>query len=64
VRHVPRRQKLALLDVDHASGHGCRDQEIGLAAEESWDLQHVHRFGDGRALRRLVHIGEHRQVER
>ena len=61
--HVPGREELALLDVDHAPGLGRRDQKVGLPAEEGRDLQHVDDLGDFGALRRLVHVGEHRQPE-
>ena len=40
-----------------------RDQEIGLPAQEGRDLQHVDRLGDARALRGLVHVGQHRHAE-
>ena len=62
--HVPGREKLALLDVDRAPGARRGDQQIGLAAEEGGDLQHVDRLRRDRALRALVHVGEHRQAER
>ena len=38
-------------------------QQVGLAAEEGRDLQHVDDLGDRRALLGLVHVGEHRQAE-
>ena len=34
------------------AGPGGGDQQVGLAAQKSWDLQHVDGFGDRRALRR------------
>ena len=52
VRHVPRREELALLHVDGAAGLRRPRPEIGLAAEERRDLQHVDRLRDARALRR------------
>ena len=39
------------------------DQEIGLAAEEGRDLQDVDRFGDGRALLGLMHVGRDGKAE-
>jgi hypothetical protein len=46
--HVPRRHELALLDVHDLAGLGRGAHEVGLAAQERRDLQHV---GDlGRAL--------------
>src|ERR1700721_1241591 len=44
VLHVPRREKLTLLDVDGPAGLGRGDQKIGLAAEEGWNLQRVNRL--------------------
>ena len=64
IRHVPRRQELALLDVDDFSGRGRRPQEIGLPAQERRDLQDVDGLRHLRALRGLVDVGEHRHVQR
>ena len=44
--HVPRRQELALLDIDWLARCGRGNQEVGLAAEKGRDLQNVDRFGD------------------
>ena len=41
-----------------------RDQKVGLAAEESRDLQHVDDGRNGRALPRLVHVSHYRQLQR
>jgi hypothetical protein len=62
VLHVPGRQELALLDVDRTAGAGGGDQEVGLAAQEGRDLQHVHGLGQQRALAGFVHVGQHRQA--
>ena len=43
---------------------GSGDQKVGLPAQEGRDLQHVDDLGDRRALRGLVHVGEHRHAER
>ena len=64
VRHVPRRQELALLDVDDLAGRRRRQQQIGLPAQERRDLQHVDRLRGLGALRGLVHVGQHGQTER
>ena len=40
------------------------DQQIGLPAQEGRDLQHVDGWRDARALRGLVHVGEHRHFQR
>src|SRR5262249_20021718 len=50
---------LSLLNVDDLASPRRGDQQIGLAAEKGWDLEHVHRFGDGGALLGLMHIGEY-----
>ena len=63
VRHVPGREELALLDVDRRARLARGEQQVGLAAEEGRDLQHVHRLRGRRALRALVHVGQHRQAE-
>ncbi len=54
-------EELPLLDVDGAAGARRRQQQVGLAAEEGGDLQHVADLGRGGALRRLVDVGEQRQ---
>ena len=64
VLHVPRRQELALFDVDRLAGRARRQQQIGLAAEKSRDLQDIDDFGHRRALFAFVHIGQHRQPGR
>ena len=58
IPHVPGREELALLDVDRLAGAGRGDEEIGLAAEEGRDLQHVDRLGHGGALLGLMHVGD------
>ena len=63
VGHVPRREKLALLDIDRPPGLRRRDEEVGLPAQKCRDLQDVDRFRGVRALGRLVHIGEHGNAE-
>ena len=59
MRHVPGREELALLHVDHLAGARRGHQQIGLAAEEGRDLQHVDGLGHGGALLGLMHVGEH-----
>ncbi len=63
VRHVPRGQELALLDVHHPAGRRRGQQQIGLPAQEGRDLQHVDGLGHRCALLRLVHVGQDRQAE-
>ena len=64
VAHVPGRNELALLDVDGAAALAGGDQQVGLAAEERRDLQHVDRFGHARHVGGFVHVGEHRNLDR
>jgi hypothetical protein len=59
MRHVPGREELALLHIDHLAGQRRCGEKVGLAAEEGRDLQHVDRFGHGGTLVRLMHVGEH-----
>ena len=63
VLHVPGRQELALLDVDDFAGFGRGDQQIGLPAQERRNLQHVDGRRHARALRGVVHVGEHRHFQ-
>ena len=63
VLHVPGRKKLPLLDVDRSARARRGNQQVGLAAKESGDLQRVDGLGDRSALGALVHVGDHRQAE-
>ena len=63
LQHVPGRQELALLDVQRGAGPRRRGEQVGLAAEERRDLQHVDRLGHGPALVALVDVGQHRAAE-
>jgi hypothetical protein len=58
ILHVPRGDELALLDVDGAAGLACGDEQVGLAAEEGRNLQHVDGFGGDFAVAGLVDVGE------
>ena len=60
--HVVGGHELPLLDVDRPAGLGRGHHEVGLAAEEGGDLEHVADLGGRLALRRLVDVGEHRQA--
>ena len=62
MNHVPGGEELALLHVDDLAGPRRGDEEIGLAAEEGRDLQHIDGFSDCGALLCLMHVGEHGQV--
>ncbi len=63
VRHFPRREELALLDVDDLAGRSSSQQQIGLTAQEGRNLQDVHRLGSFGALRGLMDVGQDRQSE-
>src|SRR5258708_21049957 len=62
VLHVPGRNELSLLDVHRTPGERRRHDQVGLAAEEGRNLQHVHHLGDGSHVGHLMNIGEHRDV--
>src|SRR5690554_489868 len=63
VAHIPRGKKLPLFHVHHSSSlRGCHEQ-VGLAAEKSWNLQYIHSFCDRGALCRIVYIRQHRTSE-
>ena len=62
VFHVVRSDELALLHVDGAAGFSGGDEQVGLAAEEGGNLEDVAGFGDGGAVRGLVHVGEDGKV--
>ena len=62
VLHVPRGDELALLDVHRAARRGRGDQQVGLAAEERRDLQHVAHLRHRRRLVRFVDVGRHGQA--
>ncbi len=63
VLHVPRRQELALLDVDGLAGFRCGGQQVGLAAQERRDLQYIDGGRDAGALLDLVNVGQHRNTQ-
>ena len=63
VLHVPGGEELAFLDVHGAFGHRGGDYQVGLAAEERRDLQHVGYLGDFRDVLGVVHVGEDGNVD-
>jgi len=63
VRHVPRSEELAFLDIDDLAGFRRSYQQIGLPAQEGRNLQHINGRRDPRTLLRLMHIGENRNFE-
>ena len=50
------------LTLTTPAGLGGRDQQVGLAAQERRNLQHVDDLGHGRALARFMHVGQHGQA--
>jgi len=58
VAHVPWSNELAFLDVDGAPGFAGCDEQVGLTAEESGNLEHVGGFCNGFAVGRLVNVSE------
>jgi len=62
VLHFPRGEELALLDVHGLHGRGRRENEVGLAAEESRSLKIVHHFRHGSGLLSGMDIREHGNV--
>jgi len=58
VAHVVGGDKLAFFDVDGLACFGCRDEEVGLAAEEGRDLEDVDGFTYRGAILGGVDVGE------
>ena len=58
VAHVARGQELALLHVHAPAVPGAGHHQVGLAAEEGRDLEHVHHPPGGLGLASLVDVGE------
>ncbi len=56
--HVPRGNELAFFDVNGAAGLSGGDEQVGLAAKESGNLENVDSFSGDFAMGRLVHVGE------
>src|SRR5580658_740551 len=60
--HVPRRNKLPLLDVDSAAAQRRRNYKVSLAAKKRGDLQHIDDFRHFCDVRHFVDIGENRKL--
>ena len=58
------RETLAFLDVDGAAGACGGHEEVGLAAEESGNLEHVDVFGGHACLFGRMDVGDHGDAER
>ena len=63
VLHLRGREELALLDVHDGAGARGGHQQVGLAAQERRNLQHVDDRGGGRGLRGLVDVGQDRHAQ-
>ncbi|KAG1530719.1 hypothetical protein G6F50_017126 [Rhizopus delemar] len=61
--HVPRRQELALLDVDRLAGRAHLADEVGLADQERRGLQHIHHRGHFVHRGVFVDVGQHRHAD-
>ncbi|CEE66236.1 conserved hypothetical protein [Xanthomonas citri pv. citri] len=61
--HVPRRQELALLDIDRLAGGADVLDEVGLAHQKCRGLQHVDNGRDLVHRGVFVHVGEHRHAD-
>src|SRR5690606_10491071 len=63
ILHVPRRQKLSLLDIHDTSGLCGSNQQIGLAAKKCRDLQDIDHRSNFGTLLFSVDIRQHRKAE-
>ena len=61
--HIPRRNKLALLDVNRAPAQGRRHNQVSLAAEKCRNLQYVSDFRHLNEVRGFMHIGQNGQIQ-
>ena len=57
--HIPGGQELTFFHIHHPPGLRRRDQQIGLAAQEGWDLQDIDDIGYDRTMIPLMNIGQH-----
>ena len=64
VGHIPGREELAFLDIDHPTGTRGRQQQVCLTAEERRNLEHIQNLSGGRGFFRRVDIGEDRHPDR
>lgn len=62
--HIPGRKELAFFYIDGAPGASGSNQQVGLTAEEGWNLEHISAFSGDFALRGFVDIGQHGQSGR
>ena len=59
VSHVPRSQKLSLLNMHGFSGSGRGHKQVGLPRQKRWDLQEVAHLAGLSGLTTFVNIGCH-----
>ena len=57
VSHIFTRKELRFLDIDRTSRTGRSDQQIGLAAKECRNLDHIDDFADRSGLTGFVNVG-------
>ena len=63
VAHLGGRQELAFLEIDRLAAECHGFDEVGLAAQERWRLEHVDDGCDGLDLPDFVHVGQDAQAE-
>ena len=63
VPHVPRRNELSFFDVYGAAAERSGDHEIGLAAQECRNLQHIDYFCDLRDITHFMNVGQNRNLQ-
>ena len=61
--HSLTREELSLLDVDGLARLGSGHKEVGLATEESWDLQNVNILGSHGGFFCCVDVSHHGEFE-
>jgi hypothetical protein len=62
VSHLMGGKELRLFDINRSSGLGQSDHEIGLATEESRELENVNHFSGRFCLSRFMNIGNYRNL--
>ena len=56
ILHIPRRKELTFLHIHNPTGLRCRDNEIGLTAQERWNLKDVNELSSNSSLFGIVNI--------
>ncbi|KFB71014.1 MAG: hypothetical protein AW09_003874 [Candidatus Accumulibacter phosphatis] len=63
VLHVARGEELSFLDIHRLAGGGNGLDEIGLATEKGWRLQHIDDSGNGGDVRFAMYVGQDRSTD-